>query len=318
MLPIVSQLKNKISFAALLLCLSGGLQAQYATQIKITNLNSNTLTTKIESAVSKMFTELNHACFEKRKPKLDKSTLTSQALDAVLDLWKTSPFRCIETELIQPGIISGSGYQVRNIPVYFDKAKEDDNYEELAINFNSAGVIEAVYISIQTGPFLDQTNSDTDMRRRQVILDFVENFRTAYGRKDLPFITQVYSDDALIITGRVVKQKAIDSPYAIPQDKVELVKQTKKQYLAKLAQIFKGNSYIYLDFDEIKITQHPKFDTIYGVELKQGWHTDRYSDEGYLFLMIDFHNELQPMIQVRTWTPDSMFDLNSFNPEKLN
>ena len=37
--------------------------------------------------------------------------------------------------------------------------------------------------------------------------------------------------------------------------------------------------------------------------LKQKWHTDRYQDEGYLFLMVDFRDSDQPVVQVRTWQP---------------
>ena len=37
--------------------------------------------------------------------------------------------------------------------------------------------------------------------------------------------------------------------------------------------------------------------------LKQYWHTDRYQDEGYLFLLIDFRDSDNPQIQVRTWQP---------------
>ncbi len=292
--------------------------AQYATKVSITNLSTPSMTAKAENAASKLLSELNHACFENRKPKLDKKDMTDEAAKALLALWSMSSFRCIETEFIESGVVTHDGFQIRNVPIYMTQASEKDNYEEMVINFTSNGIIDAVYVSIENHQYkqlLQGNNSVTDMRRRQIILDFIENFRTAYGRKDISFLTQVFSDDALIITGRVVKQQVKkDSPLGVlPQDKIVLVKQTKKEYLSKLSQIFKNNSYIYLDFNEIKITQHPKVNEIYGVELKQDWHTDKYSDVGYLFLMIDFKNELQPTIQVRTWTPDSMFGLNDFD-----
>jgi hypothetical protein len=306
-----------IILAGMLLCATN-VHAQYATKVTITNLNSASITAKAENAASKLLTELNQACFQNRRPRLDSKDMTDQAAKSLLALWNTSSFRCIETELIEPGVTTHDGFQVRNIPIFITKASDRDNYEEIVINFTSAGIIDAVYMSVENHQYkqlLQGVNSVTDMQRRQIILDFVENFRTAYGRKDINFLTQVFSDDALIITGRVVRQQTRgDSPIGVlPQDKVVLVKQNKREYLARLQQVFRANSYIYLDFNEIKITQHPKINEIYGVELKQDWHSDRYSDVGYLFLMIDFKNELQPTIQVRTWTPDSMFGLNDFD-----
>ena len=40
--------------------------------------------------------------------------------------------------------------------------------------------------------------------------------------------------------------------------------------------------------------------------LKQEWNTNRYSDVGFIFLMIDFQDENHPLIQVRTWQPEKL------------
>ena len=50
-----------------------------------------------------------------------------------------------------------------------------------------------------------QKQSDLDYARRQIIVDFIENFRTAYNRKDNVMLNSVFSDKALIITGRARK-----------------------------------------------------------------------------------------------------------------
>ena len=59
--------------------------------------------------------------------------------------------------------------------------------------------------------------------------------------------------------------------------------------------------------------------------MMQSWNTKRYSDEGYLFLMIDFSNEDNPLIHVRTWQPNKIggkslgeeekFKLENFKPK---
>jgi hypothetical protein len=86
-------------------------------------------------------------------------------------------------------------------------------------------------------------------------------------------------------------------------DRVVYIKQTKQEYLKNLANVFKSSKYVNVKFEDIEVVQHPKYDDIYGVTLKQYWHTDRYHDEGYLFLMIDFRDADKPLIQVRTWQP---------------
>ena len=39
--------------------------------------------------------------------------------------------------------------------------------------------------------------------------------------------------------------------------------------------------------------------------LHQGYTSDHYHDDGYLFLLWDFRDEQQPQIHVRTWQPDA-------------
>lgn len=47
-----------------------------------------------------------------------------------------------------------------------------------------------------------------DAQRRRVILNYCEHFRMAYTTKDIDFLRQVFSEQALIIVGNVVKTKA--------------------------------------------------------------------------------------------------------------
>lgn len=42
--------------------------------------------------------------------------------------------------------------------------------------------------------------------------------------------------------------------------------------------------------------RHPTMDGIYGVSLRQQYKSDRYADDGYLFLLWDFRNESMPLI----------------------
>ena len=51
--------------------------------------------------------------------------------------------------------------------------------------------------------------------------------------------------------------------------------------------------------------RHPVNPDFYGVTLHQGYTSDRYHDDGYVFLLWDFTNEAAPQIHVRTWQPDA-------------
>ena len=86
--------------------------------------------------------------------------------------------------------------------------------------------------------------------------------------------------------------------------KIRYNKQSKQQYLNNLRKVFSSTKYIHVAFDEIEVMRHPTNPHFYGVTLHQGWTSNTYHDEGYVFLLWDFRNENAPEIHVRTWQPD--------------
>ena len=66
---------------------------------------------------------------------------------------------------------------------------------------------------------------------------------------------------------------------------------------------FADSKSIDVKFSDFRIMRHPTMDGIYGVILRQKYKSDRYADDGYLFLLWDFRNESMPCIHVRTWQP---------------
>ena len=154
------------------------------------------------------------------------------------------------------------------------------------------GDIESFYLSISMNLYLNVIKNNlelTDLRRRQLILDYVEQFRTAYNQKDLDFLEQVFSEDALIITGKVIKSTPKDG-ISVP-DKITYKKQNKEQYLNNLKKVFGANKVIKVTFDEIDVMRHPINVNFYGVTLHQGYTSDIYHDDGFLFLLWDFTDE---------------------------
>lgn len=309
--------RNVLVWVLLLATGMNNMQAQYATSVTVTDIDNVSVLQKIQKNASDLLSEFNTAFFAGKTPALNKiSGLSKDGRSSLLSMWSFAPFRCIESQLKQSGISTPTGYQIRNIPMFLKDMPEEEAYQEIVINFDRAGNIYDIYFALESHQYMQilasENNDVSDLRCRQIILDFVENFRTAYNRKDIAFLEKVYSDDALIITGKVIKTspsaKTTDmmSKNRIPQEKIEYQVKTKAQYLTSLSSVFRNNARINIIFEDIEVTQHPKYDDIYGITLKQGWNTTNYSDVGYVFLMIDFKDMDNPMIHVRTWQPEKL------------
>jgi hypothetical protein len=280
-------------------------------QISISDgIDNQSVKTKMETKMSALLTEINAAQASGRALNFANLNLSNSVQMSLSMLWENSPFMCTDEEVVERCLTIGSGYQVRNIPLMMkpraDRNFGESEYQEAVISFDRQGNIESFYLSISTNLYMNVIRDNkevTDLRRRQLILDYVEQFRTSYNTKDIQFLEQVFSDDALIITGKVISQKKDNMK--LP-DKIIYKKQTKQEYLTNLRRVFANNSYIKVTFDDIKVKRHSTNPNFYGVTLHQGYTSSNYHDDGYLFLLWDFSNEDQPQIHVRTWQPDQI------------
>lgn len=273
-------------------------------------LSNAALQQKMEQKMTTLLTEINAAQSEDRNLNFKALKLTASVQRSMAMLWENSPFVCTDEEIVESCIETNSGYQVRNIPLLMkpraDRTFNESEYQEAVISFDRSGEIESFYLSISMNLYMNviRGNMDlTDFRRRQLILDYVEQFRTSYNTKDIHFLEQVFSDDALIITGKVVKSKKSDGAFA-PAEKITYKKYSKQEYLSHLKATFAAKSWIKVTFDEIEVMRHPTNTNFYGVTLHQGYSSSNYHDDGYLFLLWDFSDEEHPQIHVRTWQPD--------------
>ena len=286
------------------IALFGGVQVSISDGI-----DNMSVKAKMEHTMSALLTEINNAQSAGRNINFGSLGLNSSVQMSLSMLWENSPFMCLDEVIVERCLTTGSGYQVRNIPLEMtprgDYEFNESEYQEAVISFDRQGNVESFYLTIAQNLYMDVMKSNvelTDTRRRQLILDYVEQFRTSYNTKDIKFSEQIFSDDALIITGKVIKQKAPDG-IALP-DKITYKKQTKQEYITNLKRVFSYNSYIRVTFDEIKVALHPNNNNIYGVTLHHGYTSNNYHDDGYLFLLWDFTDEHAPQIHVRTWQPD--------------
>ena len=281
-----------------------------AVNVTITDgIDNPTVKYRIENGIARILNEVNAAQRAGRSLNFSAmGQLNVRVQQSMAMLWENTPFVCTDEEIIEHCITTGTGYQVRNIPLMMKPTGErlfnEDDYQEAVISFDRQGNVESFYLCISMNLYMNVIKSNielTDLRRRQMILDYVEQFRTSYNQKDINFLNQVFSDDALIITGRVITQK---QPEGFMTQKIRYNKQNKQQYLNNLRKVFKTTKYIHVSFDDIEVMRHPTNPNFYGVTLHQGWTSNTYHDEGYIFLLWDFRNEDAPEIHVRTWQPD--------------
>jgi hypothetical protein len=299
--------------------------AQYSTSFIVTEIDDPEIKAHINTSVSSLLTAFNNAQGNNDQLHISGIDIAPDVVENIQKLWADCPFRCSETEVVERATTTPRGeYQVRNIPLIMmpiDGQSKDiswKKYQEGVFTLDKEGMITDFHLALDADLYIKVMSGAAaveDYMQRQLILEYVERFRNAYNMKDLNFLEQIFSEDALIITGKVVTTVQSDiNRNSSNNKKVEYSKQTKRQYLTKLEKIFKANKHINVLFDDIKVVRHPARAEFYGVTLKQGYSSDRYSDEGYLFLLWDFTNPDAPQIHVRTWQPDKI-DVNTPLPE---
>lgn len=172
------------------------------------------------------------------------------------------------------------------------------------INF---GVFPALYTE-----FADAARDDEDWKRRQVIVKFMERYRTGFLSRDADFVAKMFAEEAIVIVGRVLKPGEAKNPYQyVPEGKqqpsTEYVKLTKTEYIDRQRKLFKQNDDMFLGFSSFSIHRKNQQPGVYGISLRQNYQADTYADEGHLFLLVDFNGK-EPQIYVRAWQPNEWSD----------
>lgn len=258
-------------------------------QVKISDgVDSDRLKIKMEITTARILNEVNDAQAQNRGLNFQAMSVNESVSRSMSLLWENTPFVCTEELIIERCITTKSGYQVRNIPLLIkprgDHEFNEDENMEAVISFDKNGNVESFYLTISQSLYINvikDYEEVTDLRCRQIMLDFVEQLYTAYYQHDITFLNQVFSDETVTIIG----------------------KEQMNEYIARLRKIISSLSFIKVKFDEIEIMHHPFKKDYYCVTLHQGYSTSAYHDDGYLFLLWDFTNEDTPQILARAWQP---------------
>ena len=273
-----------------------------------------------ERNLSQVLTEINRAQSANETVSVKDLQMDEFSKKSLARLWAVTPFYCDDEEVVERCWIFKDGtMMVSHIPFIIMPQGEDfgrGTYQEGVVEFDSNGNITDFRFSLdaQTAESMERCGSVVEKEKQMIILKYVERFRTAYNMKDIVTIENMFSEDALIITGKVMMKKAM-SDADVASYKVEYTRQNKQQYISNLKKAFARNKWIDVKFSQIGengeeggcagITRSNIDPTKYGVRLRQSWKSSNYSDEGYLFLLWEFPEDGgNPIIHVRTWQPE--------------
>ena len=201
----------------------------------------------------------------------------------------------------------GNQVIARSVPMSFTFQRNSGKtfIEDVVFTLNQDGKIDNICFGLDKDAANDvMSQSSWPEEARQVIINFLENYKTAYGLKRLEYLRSTFADDAVIITGKIVtkveRMPGDQSRYSTNRYVVR-TQQTKEQYLNNLAKCFHNNEYVNIRFGNTSVVKAGKGGDVYGIQLKQDYYSTHYGDTGYLFLMVNMNDREHPTILVRTW-----------------
>ncbi len=221
----------------------------------------------------------------------------------------------------------GTDVQCRSIPMNFSFPKSKQQLENVVFTFNNYGLIDGVQFALEEVAARNvMCDNGIDELSRLTLINFLENYKTAFALKRLEYIESIFSDDAVIITGRVLRtteqspefkniQNTMDNQ--VIRGNVLYTRMSKEHYIKRLKNSFNSKEWINIKFGGTTIDSSKQSNT-FGVRLVQDYFSNNYGDHGYLFLLIDTSDRENPLIRVRMWQPEIDENVQPFSMEEYD
>lgn len=192
--------------------------------------------------------------------------------------------------------------------------------EDVVFTFNSDKKIDYIAFGLGDRAQNDILNKgEWSLTARNAIMNFLENYKTAYALKRLDYIEQVFDDNAVIISGCVIRRpkgrELENSEQFISNQYVRYTRVNKDEYIDRLRRSFAGKEFINIRFSNNDVRKMSKGGELYCIQIKQDYYSSNYGDSGYLFLMVDLNRPDAPIIKVRTWQPQPDPDFGLIGPD---
>jgi hypothetical protein len=213
-----------------------------------------------------------------------------------------------------------NGVICRSMPMKFCFSNNKEFVESVVFEFDEKKKIRSLSFQLEQEAVSDIFSKNRwDKASKNVLIRFLENYKTAYALKRLDYLEKIFSDNALIIVGStVVKPQSIEKGrIRLNEKETRLNQYNKEEYMKNLKKCFDKNEFINLRFTENDIKKFNKEKEVYGIQIKQDYFSSTYGDSGYLFLGVDVENAERPIIYIRTWQPEKdkdgkVFGVNDF------
>jgi len=212
---------------------------------------------------------------------------------------------------------------VRSFPMSFKFPNNNRTFiEDIVYVFDSTGKVDNISFAlsdIALNDIINKSNRFGTEEEKYFLINFLENYKTAYALENLEYIESVFADNALIIVGtKLIDAEPIDGMYKqLDNQNIIYTRYSKDEYLTHLEKAFNSKEYINIAFENTEIRKTGGEDKIYGIQLAQNYYSSNYSDKGYLFLMIDLNDTINPKIYVRTWQPEKNSDGSTIGLENF-
>jgi len=204
---------------------------------------------------------------------------------------------------------------VEDVVFTFDKDKKIKN-----VAFGLGDIAENDILCKYAPGWKDET--------RELIMEFMESYKTAYCLKRLDYIRSIFADDAIIIIGNVARPRSKQAsnqerPVSLEgQNVIRYNRYSKDEYLRNLERCFKRNEFINIRFSNNEVQWLEKYDKeeLFAIQIGQEYNSTTYGDKGYLFLLVDMTDHDSPQIKIRTWQPnevamDKLYNAGNFYRE---
>lgn len=240
-----------------------------------------------------------------------ETLFTPEGYDVFLRLVQFGSARILDYEELNMYSL-GSEVYVRSVPMVFSfKGNKRKFVENVVFAFDGNGKVSNLSFALEKDAVDNIVKQEKWSEQVRIILvSFLENYKTAYALKRLDFISSLYDDDALIITGRVLKRAGAATEFS-KNKYVKLTKRSKAEYIKQLEKVFDSQEFINILFSDCKVVKLNKGEDLFGINIRQEYYSTTYSDEGYLFILADLSDTDRSLIHVRTWQeePDAEFGI---------
>ena len=254
---------------------------------------------------------------EKDQSESIRDYFTEEGFEIYTQLLKYGNAKVLERKQVNALNFEGQIF-CRSIPMRFSFRTNDKKFvEDVVFVFEQDGKISSINFALESATVQEiVSKSKWSDGMKMSLITFLENYKTAFALKRLEYISSIFSDDALIITGRKVRKANVENGLRLNQADFEYNRQTKTEYIDNLSRSFNSKEYINLKFSNIEVIKFSKGfnENLFSIQIKQDYYSSNYGDTGYLFLQVDINDYQKPVIHIRTWQPEPDPDFGLYGP----